>query len=425
LALVSDTVVEWFEKGYEPYTQGNEADYYLNLTKAAVMRDKADILAVKLLSSNYTHLTYELVKSAVPPIVSTGVRTFVGSRSASVDTSLSDLGEDANKYGFPSVSSYVINLTVIHAGEPAIEDFRKHFNTSYVADGQLGGHLPIVRFSLPVSPTSPYLPKGQNGSRHWDMIAAGVPDMKGSREQSVWFRFQQISCADAAEDGHGKEGACSLIGSPQYYDTYWWTSAPDGKTGLTGPANASQAAGFYANLLENRKWWSAELAAEGMMEMELPSPASTNGTYLKTQAIASVIKAMITRKGKWHPRYGVNPGYGINMQGGFQDTFTTTAQAALEMGAVEWAKGLIDHQYKHYVRLDGMIHYRGEEIAQSARMLTILALCNSYSICDDTFLLEHFDKAKGLAGWLIGRRSLSLGELTAPSVSIDADPYIH
>ena len=45
------------------------------------------------------------------------------------------------------------------------------------------------------------------------------------------------------------------------------------------------------------------------------------------------------------------------MQDGFQDTFTTTAQAALEMGATEWARGLIDHQFKHYVRLDGMIHY--------------------------------------------------------------------
>ena len=97
------------------------------------------------------------------------------------------------------------------------------------------------------------------------------------------------------------------------------------------------------------------------------------------------------------------------MQDDFQDTFTTTAQAALEMGAVLWARGLIDHQFKHYVRLDGMIHYRGEEIAQSARMLTILALCYSYDICDAEFLLRHFEKAKGVAGWLIGRRSLSLG----------------
>eukprot|EP01048_Picozoa_sp_COSAG05_P018612 COSAG05_NODE_2752_length_2684_cov_3.365571_1_plen_528_part_10 len=401
LASADGRVVEWFAQGYEPYTQGSDEEYYLNMTKRAVMSDKADILAVKLLN-NYSHISYDLVKRAVPPMVHTGVRTFIGSRASSVDTSLSDLGEDASNYGFPSISSYVINQTAIAAGEPPIEDIRKHINESFVADGQVGGHLPIVRFSFPVSSQSPYLPEGTSGQRHWDMIAAGVPDMKGSREQGVWFRFQQIGCAD---DG----SSCKLVGKPQYYDTYWWATAPDGQTGINGPELSASPSGFYANLLEVRTWWEEELDKEQMMKLSLPSPATTNGTYLSTQSIASVIKAMITRKGTWHPRYGVNPGYGINMQDGFQDTFTTTAQAALEQGAELWARGLINHQFRHYVRLDGMIHYRGEEIAQSARMLTILALCHSYSICDDGFMLELFDHAKSLAGWLIGRRSLSLG----------------
>lgn len=57
----------------------------------------------------------------------------------------------------------------------------------------------------------------------------------------------------------------------------------------------------------------------------------------------------------------------------YQDTFTTTAQAALEMGAVHWARGLVDHQFSHYVRLDGMIHYRGEvrEFTMKLRSLRI------------------------------------------------------
>ena len=41
---------------------------------------------------------------------------------------------------------------------------------------------------------------------------------------------------------------------------------------------------------------------------------------------------------------------------------------------MRYARGLIDHQFREYVREDGMIVYRGEELAQSARMLTILAL---------------------------------------------------
>ena len=176
---------------------------------------------------------------------------------------------------------------------------------------------------------------------------------------------------------------------------------------MTGPAVPAQAAGFYAALLENRQYWDAELASEGMMSMSLPSPASTNGTWLKTQAVASVIRAMLTRKDTWGQRYGTTIGYGINMQDGFEDTFTTTVHAALEMGALPWARGLIDHQFDDYVRMDGMIYYRGEEIAQSARMITMLALYYSYSK-DETLLVKQFAKAKAIADWLIGRRSLSL-----------------
>ena len=98
---------------------------------------------------------------------------------------------------------------------------------------------------------------------------------------------------------------CTLQAPPAYFDTYWWSrsGSPDpAKTGQTGPQNASSAAGFYANLREVRRWWDAELAAEGVMELNLPSPASTNGTHLKTQAIGSVIRTMINRKDTWFPR---------------------------------------------------------------------------------------------------------------------------
>lgn len=54
------------------------------------------------------------------PSPSLRVRTFVGSRSAYVDTSFSDLGEDAAGYGMPSVSQYVIAQTAVAEGEPAI-----------------------------------------------------------------------------------------------------------------------------------------------------------------------------------------------------------------------------------------------------------------------------------------------------------------
>ena len=89
--------------------------------------------------------------------------------------------------GFPSVSTYVVNLTANHAGDPPIHDFKNFFNSSYVGTGLVGSHYPIAHFVLPVSVSSPYLPPAAKGrTLYWDMVAAGAPDMQGSREQTVW-----------------------------------------------------------------------------------------------------------------------------------------------------------------------------------------------------------------------------------------------
>ena len=92
-----------------------------------------------------------------------------------------------------------------------------------------------------------------------------------------------------------------------------------------------------------------------------------------------------------HCRYGVLPGYGIAFQSGFQDTFTATATAALEVGAFPYAAGVIDNWLAYYARDNGMVTYRAEELAQSGRMLTIFALYHSYT-GDHALLLKHYGK---------------------------------
>jgi hypothetical protein len=134
------------------------------------------------------------------------------------------------------------------------------------------------------------------------MVAAGTPDMQGSREQGVWFRFHQLECVGSKTNALAPP--CKAVGTPQYWDTYWWSHAPGGgNTSSTGPATSAGAAGFYATLLANRRWWDAELAAEQMMGLSLPSPASTNGSYLVLQARHHVIESMIT----WHDTWGSVP----------------------------------------------------------------------------------------------------------------------
>ena len=224
-------------------------------------------------------------------------------------------------------------------------------------------------------------------------------------------------------------------------DSYWFSRFPGAnktdantQTLLTGPINATSSVDFYETLLDNRRYWDAELAAEGMMDLSLPSPNSTNGTWLKQQAVHSIVRSMITRQNTWEPRYGVCPGNGAPNMYGIQDVFTTTTTAALEFGAMAYAKGVVDYQFKHYIRHDGMTWSANIELPTTARMLTVLAMYHWYSDeSDDEFLLRHFGKAETLANWLVSRRELSLTlDKTDPRYGIpmggddaqhDADTY--
>lgn len=79
-----------------------------------------------------------------------------------------------------------------------------------------------------------------------------------------------------------------------------------------------------------------------------------------------------------------------------------TATAALEVGAIPYAKGLVDYQFKHYVRADGMIWSQAVELPAMARMLTVLALYWEYTD-DDATLYRYFDKAHAVYEVLVKR----------------------
>lgn len=140
------------------------------------------------------------------------------------------------------------------------------------------------------------------------------------------------------------------------------------------------------------------------MGLRLPSPASTNGTYLEQQALHALIRSMITRQGTWHPRLGTDPGLGSDALRGVVDVFTATATAALELGALAYARGVVETHFRFYVRDDGMHVQRGVALPASCRALTVLALYHSYTR-DDALLLALFPKARALAEWLVRARA--------------------
>jgi hypothetical protein len=130
---------------------GSDELYYLNHTKAEAVYNKSDILAIDLLNA-VGGVTWERVASAVPPIRKAGVRAFVGSRGSVADTTFNDAGEDAAGYGFPPALSFVMNLTNIAEGGSPILDGAKFVNSSLMAEGVVGGHLPNVVFYFPIIP---------------------------------------------------------------------------------------------------------------------------------------------------------------------------------------------------------------------------------------------------------------------------------
>lgn len=336
IALVPDGGdLLWIPKTYEPFAPKPDSEYYLGLGKETVLGAKWDMMGQHILHScdaddkigDFCEPTWAQVEQAVPVMrysrgnkmargggpqewmcspyaEESGVRTFVGSRSASVDATFSDHADDCTDNGFPRPQTYVMNLTAIAEGEPAIKDFINYVNFTNMADGLVGGVTPNVIFYFPIIPQNF---SAWKGSRYWTMIASPVPDMEGGREQSVWFRFQQIVCAgkgmDSSAAGDGSDSSCKLKGAPQYYDTYWYSNSPANITNRwIRPEAMANASGFYNNMLAVQRYWDKTLEDEGMMQLSLPSTKANNGSWLITQAVHSIVRSMISRDDTWHGR---------------------------------------------------------------------------------------------------------------------------
>ena len=70
----------------------------------------------------------------------------------------------------------------------AVHAPHQSYDRAAAADGIVGDVLPTAAF---------YLPVVANGTRfrYWSVLVVPVADMKGSREQDFWYRYQQVQCA--------------------------------------------------------------------------------------------------------------------------------------------------------------------------------------------------------------------------------------
>jgi hypothetical protein len=120
------------------------------------------------------------------------------------------------------------------------------------------------------------------------------------------------------------------------------------------------------------------------------------------------VKELIVRPRGVYPKYGaVDRDYYGPETDGFQDTFTSSVYANLELGRFEMAKAVIDNYFTDFVDSRGMINMRGPETAQFGFTLSLLARYFNYSR-DGELLSKHKAKIEATAAVLTALHDESL-----------------
>jgi hypothetical protein len=319
-----------------------------------VLRSEEDLLGREILERPGDPDPAE-VAAALPPISKMYTSTFIGTDRTFEKVGFEVGGRSPNFD--PAV--YV----------PAIEAIRK---AGRDLAGLAGGWLPALRFVYP-----------EEGGA-WTELVAFAPfrtENGNDRVQPVWYRVARVE---------GKE-----LRWARYFDSYH-PFPPRGDPRGTPRPGEPPAASFYADLLALRSTWAAVLGPA--MSIDLPD------RHLADQALHGLIRERMTRAAGF-PKYGVfDRGYGGSEHDGFPDTFTVATTALVEWGLTEIAGENIENYFERFVRDDGSILYRGPEIGQFGRMLTVAAAFADHG-GDEEVLLQARRRLDAVARLLLSLRA--------------------
>ena len=336
------------EKSLEPTAQGQNT-WYRGYKKEEVLPGQPDVLRYELLAGGKDPATGE-VQACYPPVRRAfweGVErchTFIGT-PASADV----------------IPVYYRDVPMVSRVPPEVvaAETAEAMRAENLWEGLVGGWLPFVRMVYPT---------GEDEC--WEMIAFATPEGSSLFLQRAWYRFIKLN-AGRVED-------------IKYVDSY-----------LPYPKEKSAAsAEFYRCLLTAHDFWQDQL--HDAMRIHAPE------RWIEPFSRHAIALEKITRRGD-HPKYGVvERAYGGEEHDGFQDALTATVICSIEWGLFSSARGYLDYYFRHFVRPDGSVKYRGPEIGKYGVMLTCLALYNDYSE-DYSLLCEHDQKIKAIAGLLVHR----------------------
>jgi hypothetical protein len=331
-------------KTSEP-TTADPSKLYLGHTREEVLQSARDLLGGEILAKPGDP-NYDAVAGVFEPIRKMQTYSFLGTHDNPDKVGFAYGGRSPNFDPAPY--------------DPHIQRIR---DEGRVLDGLVGGSLPVLRFVYP------------DGDGDWTEMIAFAPlriSNGNDRIQPVWYRLSRI------EGGR--------LRWAKYVDSYH----------PFPPRADYDPKEFYKDLAALEKGWKKRFAEA--MEIDLPDQRTAN------MARFALVREMMTRVGDF-PKYGaVDRDYAGSEHDGFPDTFTVDTTTMLEWGLTGLARGYIDNYFGKFVRDDGSLLYRGPEIGQYGRMLTVLAEYVNLG-GDPELLLKHRSRIDGITGLLLGLRA--------------------
>ncbi len=342
---------------------------YLGLDLKEIRLSSRDLLADRLLRDGDDPMP-EQVRAAAPPLESdpagdpyTGNpqspgppyqgrlpwNTFVGTKEC-LDTMPVEPGGSTRTYYFPSQEFPEVTPEMVP----------RRF------EGLVGGWLPVVRKVMPISETG-----------YVEALIFGDVEAHDEFIVQTWHRTARFENGKLVKAVYG----------------FSYPSFPPARS---APAPES----FYRALLLCATYWEKEL--EDFSHIEIP-----NRDYVDMARHAFVKELMVRPHGVC-PKYGaVDRDYYGSETDGFQDTFTSSVSANLELGRFEMAKSVIDNFFTQFVDSRGMVNMRGPETAQFGLTLSLLAKYFNYTR-DAALLAKHKDRIEATAAILTALHDESL-----------------
>ena len=331
-------------KSAEPQTPTNASALWVNGSATPVLNESADLMGNALLHrGGDAEPSYAEIAPLAPPLLAATLRcgdysltgqTFIGSRIAAEKRSFTPLGE--------------MNNLDIRQREHLVQA-KLQLNATFV--GLLGDFTPAIRWYWPLA-----------GDGWVEQTAFAVPESTEdqpfdvSSPQPVWIRYLNVS-----QDGALRHA--QYVNTFEQYPYYCRNTSADGKAGGGGAlypspeCDGENAVAYYTSLLSFARYWNHTFTSEGSMELDLPADGIDTAAFAKH----SVARIMITRRDKYHPRYGAPPLYYASCCNGFQDVFAADMAVFLEWGLLPSAAGVLDNFFTFYMRRKAVVNYRGPE----------------------------------------------------------------